>query len=195
MGTIEFYNSPSERITPWGQEQNLEEAQPAGHQLIEPTQIRQLPQAGPLIEVGEKKAPIGVKILSILYFVGAFASLVLAILLIIAGALGGTTLFRAAGNIPGYDLIAGFLTVFAIVAGVIILVLGVLEFFIGRGLWKGRNWARIVAIIFSVLGILGSINSFLTEQYTSGGAILAVNLLIFTYLIFSRKVKGFFKKI
>ena len=36
------------------------------------------------------------------------------------------------------------------------LVLGVVEVAIAYGLWNGQNWSRILVIIFSILGIIGS---------------------------------------
>jgi uncharacterized membrane protein (DUF2068 family) len=36
------------------------------------------------------------------------------------------------------------------------LVLGVVEVAIAYGLWNGQNWSRILVMIFSILGIIGS---------------------------------------
>src|SRR5690606_12636722 len=51
------------------------------------------------------------------------------------------------------DLVAGIGVVVAIVLG----LLALLYFLIARKLQKGRQWARVLVLIFAVLGLLGGI--------------------------------------
>src|SRR3989344_4783571 len=130
----------------------------------------------------EKEVPTGVKIISVLYYIGA-------VLLF----LFGLTFFAGAGFIGSIaeqiPLIGVLGAGLFIVAGIILIGLGILGFFIGRGLWKARSWARIVAIIFAILGILGAITSMVQGNIASNLVTFVLNLLIGGYLLFSKSVK------
>ena len=124
--------------------------------------------------------PTGVKIISVLYYIGAVFELLLGIALIFgAGALKAKIPFLA------------FLGPFLIIGGVILIGLAVLSFFVGRGLWKGQKWSRIVAIIFAVLGILSAIYSIVSGSYSSV-IFLLIELAIGGYLMFNSSVKSAF---
>lgn len=78
--------------------------------------------------------------------------------------------------------------------GIIIISIGVLQFFIGRGLWKAKQWARIAAIMFAFLGIVLAIILFI---FLKLGLIInifgvVVDLFISGYLVFSKDVKKAF---
>ena len=88
-----------------------------------------------------------------------------------------------------------------ILTGIFFIGLGILYFFIGRGLWKGHKWARITAIIFTSLGILLGVISVVTSSVqgivNTGYFIIdiiemIVKLVVVGYLIFSSKVKAVF---
>ena len=100
--------------------------------------------------------PTGVKIISVLYYIGAVFEVIFGILLFVgAGALKA--------KIPFLAVIGPFL----IVGGIILIGLAVLSFFVGRGLWKGQKWSRIVAIIFAALGLLLAIVGMVQGQIAS----------------------------
>ena len=79
-----------------------------------------------------------------------------------------------------------------IVGGVVMLFFGILNFFVGRGLWKGKNWARIFVIIFAVLGIIVAVYLVIKGSFVQGISDLLVSGLIAGYLLFSSKVKEAF---
>jgi uncharacterized membrane protein (DUF2068 family) len=79
-----------------------------------------------------------------------------------------------------------------VVGGIIMIGLGVLGFFVGRGLWKARPWARIVAIIFAALGILMAVISMIQGSIASNIFNLVIQLVIGGYLLFSNNVKQAF---
>ena len=61
----------------------------------------------------------------------------------------------------------GMVVGFSAVIGGVMLVFAILYFAVGYGLWKLKNWARIITIILSglgavlgVLGLLGSLMAF-----------------------------------
>ena len=131
------------------------------------------------------EVPVGVKVIAVLYYIGAVLGLIFGILFIA----GSGSISSIETQIPGLSALGASLF---IVAGIILIALGVLGFFIGRGLWKARHWARIVAIIFAclgtVLGILGVIQGAIAQNIIG----LIISVIIAGYLIFSNKVKEAF---
>jgi len=72
--------------------------------------------------------------------------------------------------------------------GGILVVAGVIALGLGYGLWTGKGWAWTLALIFSILGILGGIIS-LPEGVVS----IIIDILIIYYLTRAH-VKQFFGK-
>ncbi|MBS3074316.1 hypothetical protein J4447_02550 [Candidatus Pacearchaeota archaeon] len=124
-----------------------------------------------------KSVPTLVKVIAVLYYIGAVL-FVLAGIMMIAGA-GATGLMAF---MPFYSIFgAGLL----IIGAIIFIAVGVLEFFVGRGLWQGRNWARITAIVLAVLGLISALISFSILS-------IIIDALIAGYLLFSKDVKAAF---
>ena len=95
----------------------------------------------------------GITVLAILGYIGAGLTLLFGLAIMFgSGALAGVF-----AQIPGLALLSSSLM---IVASIVMLAFAVLDYFIARGLWNGKNWARILVIIFAALGILGSIWPF-----------------------------------
>ena len=146
--------------------------------------------------VGEKIMPTGVKVISVLYYIGAAFSFLFGLLLIVGGAFIGAILGETLASLSALG--SGLF----IVLGIALLGVGVLDIFIGRGLWKGQNWTRIAAIVFAILGVFGGINSLISglTNFQTIGAFsifvafvqLAVSLLIGGYLAFAHEVKEAF---
>lgn len=135
-----------------------------------------------------KDVPVGVKVLSILEYIGAGILLLYAILTPVANPL--MLAFAALGK------------AMLIFLEVIMLGLAVLEFFIARGLWRAQNWARILLIIFSCIGVvfgiisligaIGSKNLGASLLIAQGVGIILIDGLIAAYLLFSSEVKAAF---
>ncbi|MBI2124625.1 hypothetical protein HYT92_02425 [Candidatus Pacearchaeota archaeon] len=129
------------------------------------------------------EAPTGVKVISVLYYIGAALELLLAI-----------ALFVGAGTIASKIPIIGAIgSGLFIVVGVVLLGLAVLSFFVARGLWKAQKWARIVAIIFSALGVLMALLGMVQGQIGSNVLSLVISGAIGGYLLFSKDVKAAFE--
>ena len=140
-----------------------------------------------------KETPGWIKVISILYFLYGTIALLIGIFF--------TLLFLGFGG-PLLDLAAPF---------VISLTLIVLIFITGIGLLIGKNWARVAAIVLSIIGILISaplvieyfafprgFNQFPFETINLTGLsfytiFLLSNILIPWYLLTSAKAKEFFK--
>ena len=132
----------------------------------------------------KKEVSIGVKIISILYIIFAIIELVIAILLFIGASAIGVVL----KYIPILSLLGSGLL---ILVSMLVLGIGLITFFSGLGLWKRQKWARIVVIIFSILGFLRSLLSIIRGDYSSIVGLL-INSIIGGYLIFNKNVKSTF---
>ena len=135
--------------------------------------------------IGTKNIPVGVKIISVLYYIGAVLGVIFGILFLVGAGFMGSI----ASQIPLIGILGAGLFVFG---GIILIILGVLGFFIGRGLWKGKNWIRIVAIIFSCLGIIMAIFLIAGGSIFNGIFNLLVQGLVSGYLMFDSSVKEAF---
>ena len=130
---------------------------------------------------GKKNIPLGIKILSILGYIAAGFSVIFALLFFIGAGF--------VANIPGLEAFGAGIIIFF---GIILLGLGVLDFFIARGLWKGQNWARILLIIFMILGIVYALGILFIGQVIASLLNIVIDVLIGWYLIFNKNVKKFF---
>ncbi len=125
--------------------------------------------------------PLGVKIISILYYLNGSVSIIFGFLFLVAAK------FLTKGALA--------LIVFGIgaIVGVILIIVGIFSIFLGRCLWVGKSWARIIVIIFSGLGVLGSLGPLLV-----GGFFMLVPLAmhgaILGYLLASKEAKEYFQK-
>lgn len=125
------------------------------------------------------RRPTGVAILAILDFLAGALILLGGLVLI---AVGGTGLLASLG----YGFFAGIATLL----GAVVLVIGVLAIVVGWGLWTGKRWAWILALILYALGALSSLVSL------AGGSVssvvgLVIDALLIWYL-FRPHVKAFF---
>jgi hypothetical protein len=130
--------------------------------------------------------PTGVTIIAVCSFVGAGFG-VLAGIAMIAGGGFMATFLNQQGEPSG---LAGLMAGLGAVFGVICLVFAALYILVGSGLWKLKEWARIVTIIlvaisacFQALGLLGSVAHFNIISFVWSGFWLAVDGLIIWYLL------------
>lgn len=128
--------------------------------------------------------PLGIKILAILSWITSAMCVLFAIFAIFGG--------YAFSTLLGASLSAG-LGLGGVLAFIMILF-AVLNFFIGRGLWKGQNWARILLIIFLIIGVLLGLLALFGGAYITGILNLVINGLVGWYLLFNKKVKSAFAR-
>jgi len=143
-----------------------------------------------------RNVPIGVKIISILYYVaaGIFAltSLTFIILAIIALAIN-PDLGGSLQELPSFVISSSNLGIIILVAGLFIGFFAVLSFFIGKHLSKAKWWAKILVIIFAFINLIAGV------IYLVGGNLFGIINLIFSvliggYLLFSNQAKSFFAR-
>lgn len=163
-----------------------------------------------------KKIPTGVKVISILNYVGAGLGILFGILMIIAAIVFSQAAFQDEivnnllsdsatleefskafdmGTSPE-ELRAGLGTVTSLFIGfgIFLIVLSVVSIIVGIGLWKGRSWARITQIVLGVLGILLSFSSLFAGDIVNSILMIIVYGLIVGYLAFNKEAKAYFKK-
>jgi hypothetical protein len=167
----------------------------------EPTYVPEetSPVQGNQTPVGQtpvKTIPVMVKIISVLYYISAGVSAIGLILLAIVS-------FSRIGGYGVSILVLSLSLIFG-------MGVAILYFFIGRGLWNGKNWARVTAIVLRLLGMfyfifalvmssvifsMVDIPSQLLSIYSVSMIFpIGINAFIAGYLIFSKKVKEAFKK-
>jgi len=112
-----------------------------------------------------------VKIYAVLAWVGAFFSVIGALALMGLGALGGGMMSGYYGMMGG-----GWLAGIGVFFGVFMIALAVLEVFVGLGLWRKQEWARIVTLVFGALGVLSILGLNII-----GAAIGAVTVWLFGF--------------
>ncbi len=128
------------------------------------------------------QAPLGVKILSVLAYIGAAFTLLAGIFMIFGAGFIPKALPAGVVSMMGAGLIGAGL----IFAGLLFIALAVLAYFVGKGLWKGQNWARILVLVFAVIGVLGSLMPFSLIN-------LVIDGVIIWYLGFNDESKAYFK--
>ncbi len=136
-----------------------------------------------MVKKVEKGIPTGVKVISILTYIG-FALLLLAGIAFIVGGSFAETLLPDLAE-------AGIVKAGAVFIGIVLILFAVLNFFIARGLWKGHNWARITTVIFLALAFIGDLMSLIGGNFSSIIALIIYGLIGY-YLLFNKDVKKAF---
>lgn len=124
--------------------------------------------------------PVGVKVLSVLSYIGALLLLIAGIFLLIGSGFIASMISTA---FPTLSILGTGLFIFL---GILFILWAVLDYFIGRGLWRGQNWARILLIVLSALSLVSSLTNPL-ENIVG----IIINAVIIWYLGFSDAKKAF----
>ena len=98
--------------------------------------------------------PLGVTILAILHFIGTAGLICLGLLMILGMSFFAAALAHAANiGSGGAGIIAGL----GVVLAIFMFIGAAISGLIGWGLWSLKNWARITAMVFAVIGMLGAV--------------------------------------
>ena len=138
-----------------------------------------------IVKRAKSEVPTGVKIIAILQYICAGFLVLFGLLFLV----GSNYLAGVLSKVAPFLATLG--ATFFIVIAIICLAFAALAFFVGRGLWKAQNWARILVIIFSALGVLSGLVSIIKGDFGSIVS-LAINGLIGWYLYFNADVKKAF---
>ena len=78
--------------------------------------------------------------------------------------------------------------------GIIFIAIGVFGFFVGMGLWKLKQWARIAVIVLSLISVISSLYGLvMMKSIVSNIITILINGAIAYYLIFVKEAKEAFK--
>lgn len=132
--------------------------------------------------------PTGVTVLAILDFIGAGLCVLIGLLMIVGGGFMATMMSQQGGQ--GSAGVAGLFAGLGAVAGVFAIIFGGVCALLGFGLWKLKEWARIVSIVltgisgaFQLFGLLGSLAHFNLFAVVWSLFWLAIDALIIWYLL------------
>lgn len=132
--------------------------------------------------------PTGVTVIAIVDFVGAALYLLVGLGLILGGGFIATLISQQGGQ--GSGGAAGLLGGLGAVAGVVVIIIGGLCAVLGIGLWKLKEWGRIVNMILwgiggllQVLGLLGTLAHFTVFGFLWNIFWLAVDAFVVWYLL------------
>ena len=136
--------------------------------------------------MSKSSAETWVKVIAILGYISAVALAIIGILMLVGGSLM-KSLFPLSGTIMG-----GAFGAILIVAAIVMIVIGVLEFIVAFNLAKHHNWARIVMIVLAIIGFIGSLASIVSSPVM---AIidLVINGGIFYLLAIDKDIVALFK--
>jgi uncharacterized membrane protein YfcA len=104
-----------------------------------------------------RNRPLGVTILAILEILGGIFELILAVGFFLIAALVNLADVRnrIGTSVPDWVLNNAPLIFGAL--GLFFLIMAIISFVLGWAFLKGKNWARVLAIIFLVISIIGSV--------------------------------------
>jgi len=139
--------------------------------------LKQLPQ-------NNNQAATIVKIISVFEFIGAGFCILFGLLLLFGGQFFLAMLPMA--EMP--QVPAALISSAILILGIIMVVIGILLVFFARALWNYKNWARILFVIFSSLGVLAALLSL-----PSGILGLILHGAIVYLLGFDKNVMALFK--
>lgn len=127
-----------------------------------------------------KKAPLGVKLIALLLYLGAISLVAVGIIML-----------------TGSNLIAPLISAYApnagasVAGGIVIIAVAIFGFILGLKLRRGSNGARLIVIVLSVLGVIGSISN-LSTNVAVGIIWLVINGLVLWYLAFKKSAVAYF---
>ena len=129
----------------------------------------------------------GITVLGVLGYIGAVLTLLAGLAMLFGSAIVSQLIneYRLSGNLEKTFIIPESPTLF-IILGIILIGLAILDYFIAKGLLDGKNWARIITIVFSALSVLSSLYPFSKVNLAIGAAII-------WYLGFYKPAVNYFK--
>ncbi len=126
------------------------------------------------------------KVLAILGIIGSVFVMLAGILVLAFGPVVMST-FAGSEEAAGIALVGSILSV----VGAFLLILGAVCIWVDISLMKQKNWARIVVIILSALGVLGAVGSLVMGDVFAIFS-LAINAFIIWFYAFNPTVKQLF---
>jgi uncharacterized membrane protein len=139
-----------------------------------------------------RKRPTGVTILAILEILGGILELVLALGFFAIAVLINVADVRAQIGTSVPDWVLNNAPLFFGALGVFFLIMAVVSLLLAWAFLKGKNWARILAIIFLVLSIIGNVIGIIGGVSIVTVVISILLPLIIVWYLFRPNVKQWF---
>jgi len=136
--------------------------------------------------VSGKNRPTGVTVMGVLQILTGLGSLGLGLMLAATYTFLGSLMASGAEGVTFSAGFGGFLAIAGAIIGAILMVIGIANLVIAYGLFKGRNWAWMLCLIFTIISAVFGILAF-----PAGIITLLFNALIIYYLT-RRNVKQYF---
>jgi hypothetical protein len=115
----------------------------------------------------KKKLPTGVKVISVLaYIMGAIA--------ILSGLwwfIADAELIEGSKDVFFASYFSGW--------GAVIIIAGLVTFYIGRSLWNRKNWARRAVLVIVTLSLLGTIAVFTSTAEDIAKVIVYLGIMVY----------------
>lgn len=127
----------------------------------------------------QKGSLLGIKIISIIYYLATLFSLIIATIAFFKPKII-KDIPPFGGQLPSETIIISL--------GVFFIVLSFFSFFVAKGLQNRNNKAKISLIAFCMINIIGGIISIIEKSYLSV-INFVFNFAIIYYLLFNKKVK------
>jgi hypothetical protein len=138
--------------------------------------------------LAKKERPLGIALLAIFEIIIAIFGLLFGALITTLGAMVGLLSWLPVSNL--FSLLSGA----TVIVGIAFLIMSVLWFVVGYGLWHGSSWAWGSQLALSIIGIIVSIvMAFTIILIGVGIMVLIINTLIIFYLMLTH-VRKFFEK-
>jgi hypothetical protein len=134
--------------------------------------------------ISSKKIPLGAQLIAIWVYIVAFFTFLVGLLMVLIKGFA-LTILEQIKVLP--NSLAPIISIVLLILGIFLIILGIFYYFLARGLWKGKNWARITQLVFSVLAALSGLASLPT-----GLVGLAINVAIIWYIGFNDEGKKYY---
>lgn len=146
---------------------------------------------------GDKEYAVAlVRVVSILAYILAVLTIIMGVILFLGGLMGGAiiqsmgvdTILRETAKTNPIDAVLVPLILGSVVlGGLLLIILGVFEIYVAKGLWSGKNWARLVTIVVSIVWLISALIQFDIIA-------VVVSILILGLLMLSRSARAHFGK-
>lgn len=150
------------------------------------------------MEKAKAERPLGITILAVLAIIGGILAFIGGITMAAVSTMVNNPDIRdmirdamISVGITDVDAVLEILVTVLIVAGAIILIMGLGGIVVGWGFWAGKQWAWIVGVIFYIVGIVISAVGMVWSLTNVIGVIIGVVIL---YYLFRPNVKAWFGK-
>jgi drug/metabolite transporter (DMT)-like permease len=127
------------------------------------------PPGAPGYPIREKR-PLGVTILAILAILAGIGGL-------IGG--GGSMALPSIISATGKSMSLPFPMVYFYAIGAVLLILGLISFFVAYGFWTGKRWAWMIGIILAILNIIFGAVNIAIGSYSAIVSIIFYLIIIF----------------